>query len=260
MDLVGTLIWRLVGPLSPSLKARLLWDRSEDGAVRRAVDDVVGRGDVVLDVGANIGLFTDHLARLVGPGGRVYAFEPHPLYTKDLTRIASARKNVTLITKAVSDRPGQARLSVPETESGPNRAMGTLEQREGATAGEVIEVPTTTLDAETAQLSGVSLLKCDVEGHEQEVLKGSLELLAREHPVILLEAEQRHRQTPVAETFELLETMGYTGQMLTSTGLHPLAEFDVERDQLAVIAADPTTARPPPGYVNNFLFSLSDGP
>ncbi|MFZ0042496.1 MAG: FkbM family methyltransferase [Solirubrobacteraceae bacterium] len=255
MDLVGAFIWRVVGPVSPSLKARLLWPRSEDDAVKAVVADVVSPGDTVLDVGANIGLFTDHLARVVGPQGRVIAFEPHPAYARDLSRIADARKNVTLITAAVSDTPGSARLSVPEMTSGPNRTMGSLQPRPEASQGEVVDVPTTTLDEATASASGVRLLKIDVEGHEHEALLGGRGLLGRERPVVMLEAEQRHRQTPVAETFKLLRDLGYEGQMLTERGPRPLDEFDVERDQLALIASDPATARPPDGYVNNFVFT-----
>jgi FkbM family methyltransferase len=254
MDLVGAFIWRVVGPLSPSLKARLLWTRGESDDVKAAVADAVRPGDTVLDVGANIGLFTDRFSRLVGPDGRVIAFEPHPAYARDLSRIASTRGNVTLIAAAVSDAPGTAQLSVPGMSAGPNRTMGSLQPRPNSEHGELIEVPTTTLDAETASATRVRLLKLDVEGHEHEALLGARQLLRREHPVILLEAEQRHRQTPVAETFELLDGLGYAGQMLTQHGPRPLAEFDVQRDQLALIADDPATARPPAGYVNNFLF------
>jgi hypothetical protein len=141
--------------------------------------------------------------------------------------------------------------------------MGSLEDRGTVAVDETVEVATTTLDAELGGVSGVRLLKCDVEGHEHETLLGGLELLRRERPVLLLEIEQRHRQRPVAETFELLGGLGglgglgYDGYMLTVAGPRPLAQFNLERDQRTLIAGDPHTPTPPPAYVNNFVFMPS---
>ncbi len=252
---MGSLIWRVVGPVSPSYKARLLWATAGGSEPGKAiVTSVVRRGDVALDVGANIGIYTDRLAVLVGRAGTVYALEPNPHYARDLRRIASRRKNVRVIAAAASDRPGTASLSVPIGRAGPNASLGSLEDRATTVPHEVIEVPTTTLDAEAGGISGVRFVKCDVEGHEHEVLLGGLELFRRERPILLIEIEQRHRRRPVAETFELLHDIGYDGYMLTASGPRQLAGFDVSRDQLDVIARHPSASAPPPEYVNNFVF------
>ncbi len=260
MDPVGAFIWRLVGPVSPSWQARLLW-RTAGGerAAQSIVNAALQPGDVALDVGANIGLYTDRFARLVGRRGLVYAFEPNPHYSRGLTRIASVRKNVTFVAAALSDRSGKAGLSVPAAEAGPNRSMGSLEECAAAAAVQTIEVPTTTLDAQIGSISGIRLLKCDVEGHEHEVLLGGLELLRRERPILLIEIEQRHRRRPVFETFDLCDELAYDGYMLTAGGPRPLADFNLQRDQVDVIADDPSTATPRARYINNFLFMPADG-
>jgi len=251
------LIDRIIGRISPSWKAQLLWaQQNGDRPGKAVVDAVVRRGDVAVDLGANVGLYTDRLARLVGIEGRVYAFEPHPLFEKALKRIAGRRKNVVCIQKAVSSEAStNARMAVPVLADGPDYAMGTLEERGPA---QTVRVATTTLDIALHGVTPVRFIKCDVEGHEHEVLTGAQDVLKRERPILFIEIEQRHRQRPLEETFDLLQHLGYDGYMMTPGGPRPLAEFDVERDQWALIAADPTQARPPSSYVNDFLF-LSRG-
>lgn len=258
MDVIDALIWRLVGPVSPSLRARVLWSRRNDPG-RPIVDATVRKGDVAIDVGANSGLYTDRLARLVGREGAVYAFEPNPRCTRELRRIAASRGNVSVIVAAASDRHGSATLSVPKEAGRPNDAMGTIELR-GGSASETFEVKTTTLDSELANVTGVRFLKCDVEGHEHEVIAGGRALLERERPVILVELEQRHRSRPLADTFTLLEELGYRGLMLTAAGPKPLADFDLERDQIAPLAADLRRRYPPKDYVNTFVFTTGSAP
>jgi hypothetical protein len=125
---------------------------------------------------------------------------------------------------------------------------------------ETVQVSLTTLEAVAGSLSSIRFIKCDVEGHEHEVLIGAREVLRRSKPVLLIEVEQRHRRRAVGETFDLLSRLGYDGYMLTAKGPRPLAEFDVQEHQLALVAADPSATRPPTGYVNDFLFLPSGMP
>lgn len=217
-------------------------------------DAVVKRGDIVVDVGANFGLYTDRLARVVGPGGRVYAFEPHHGYNRTLARIAQRHGNIQLITSAASAQVGAATLSVPASDGRRIRAMGSLERRPSSPGGESLVISTTTLDAELRNVSGIRFVKCDVEGHEHEVLLGARDLLHRARPILLIEIEQRHRERPIGETFGLLRELMYDGYMLTENGARPLSEFDVRRDQLDVLIGDLRTGAPPVQYVHDFVF------
>ena len=158
----------------------------------------------VLDVGANIGLSALEFSRTAGPAGRVIAFEPHP------DTAARLRTNL--------DRNGAANVEIVQSAVG--SAPGTITFNESADAtlssASVIprnlvrsfEVPLTTVDLAWAEASKplVSVLKIDVEGGELAVLQGAGELLARDHPAILLEAWGAQQLDPI---HALLTAAGY---------------------------------------------------
>lgn len=132
---------------------------------------LVKPGDVVVDGGANIGYFTLLLARLVGPSGQVFAFEPDPRSFELLRRNVEANgyDNVVLSDKALGRVAGRAKIYLNAKNRGDNRLM--------AVAGwESVAVEVTTLDA--AVSSAVSFIKLDLQGSEVEALEGAKRLLA----------------------------------------------------------------------------------
>ena len=255
MDLVGAFMWRIAWPLNKDLFARIWWahKRPGDHALRQVVDMAVMRGAVTVDIGAAYGAYTHRLAKLVGPEGEVHAFEPNPSHWPGLAA-AGRKPNVTLHKTALSDESGRRALHVPVSDSGEQYVeMGSLENR--AAGGEVLEVELDTLDNALGSLPRLDFIKCDVEGHEHAVLEGGRDLLTRHQPTLVVEIEQRHRERPMSDTFSLLSDLGYTGWALTERGPMDLTEFDVERDQLRLIADDPETLTLPDGYVNDFVFA-----
>ena len=102
-------------------------------------------------------------------------------------------------------------------------------------------------------VASVNFVKCDVEGHEQAMLEAPPRLLEA-RPAVLIEIEQRHREAPIQQTFDRFADAGYEGYALGESGLIPIAEFDVERDQLALMTPGELQPAPPPGYLNDFLF------
>jgi FkbM family methyltransferase len=122
-------------------------------------------GDVFFDVGAFIGAFTLLASRLVGPEGRVVAFEPDPIARQALERNVAANRvaNVTIVPFAVGDRPGTVRFAATGNSAG--RVSG---------AGEV-EVEMVTLDEFCAE-SGLApaVMKMDIEGGEGRALRDSV--------------------------------------------------------------------------------------
>lgn len=203
-------------------------------------------GTLALDVGAHKGGYTFWLARSVGAGGRVHAFEPQPQLARNLQRAFDPRR-VIVENAAVSDREGTMTLHIP-TDGRPSPGAS-LEATATATAtGRSIEVRVLTLDRHlAARTQPVSFLKCDVEGHELAVFRGAENLLRRDRPVLLFECEQRHHGArPIAEVFAYLEAFGYRGRLFRDGELVPLAQFDPARDQ-----ADPHAEN----YCNNFVFS-----
>lgn len=159
-------------------------------------------GMTVIDVGANVGVYTFSAAQRVGVTGRVLAVEPFSGCVDCLaeTRRVNHLDWVTICRGAASDRNGTAHLALYSA-SEMNQVMTELESDASATATEA--VPCFTLDTlmEQEDLQRVDLLKIDAEGHELQVLQGSDRLLKQHSPIILYEniAGKQGSNLPVAE-------------------------------------------------------------
>ena len=141
------------------------------------------KGDVFVDIGANIGYYTLIAARAVGESGRVRAFEPDPANFKLLVRNVAANgySNADLMELAVSDREGDAKLYLNETNRGDHRIYDAGEKR-GA-----VPIRTVTLDGYFKKLDKrVDFIKMDVQGAEALALAGMKGLLRRNRKVKLL--------------------------------------------------------------------------
>lgn len=151
-------------------------------------------GDLVVDVGANIGVYTRHFAEWVGPEGRVVSIEPGPLayslLEQNLRRTHAL--NVEPRQLALTDRPGWVELETPmEADGWENIYLAHVADGHAHPAGRRVRVQATTLDdvlADRAQR--VSFVKCDVEGHELPVLHGAEAVTRRDRPVWLLEVNE----------------------------------------------------------------------
>jgi FkbM family methyltransferase len=153
----------------------------------RFMRSVVRRGDAVLDVGANIGIFTVPLARWVGPGGHVYAFEPVQearAGLQDHLILNHVADRVTIIPDAISDAPGRSSFHTVGT-SGEN----TLSPKHSRLpTADSIEVSMTTIDGFCLERGIIpSLVKIDIEGYEIHALRGAREVLARHSPLVVVE-------------------------------------------------------------------------
>jgi len=160
--------------------------------VQEALAELVKPGQTVYDVGANIGFFTILCSRLVGPQGRVYAFEPIPqnLATLRHNVTLNALSNVTIVDKALSSATGTAEMFVSPWSAfhSLNVEGATKQDNHGPETGE-ITVQTVTLD-EFVGGEGVrapDLVKIDVEGAELIVVDGMRETLRSVKPLLLCE-------------------------------------------------------------------------
>lgn len=134
---------------------------------------LVTPGMKVLDVGANIGLYTLLLSRLVGEAGKVFALEPEPNLFSTLCEncAANGAHNVTPFQCAAGATNGRAILHRATFNTGDNR-LGA-----GKPGAESIEVQVARLD-EVIPLQTVDFMKLDVQGHELGALTGMEQLLA----------------------------------------------------------------------------------
>jgi len=142
-------------------------------------------GDVLVDVGANIGEVSIIFSQRSGAAGRVFSFEPNPrIHGYLLGNLALNRcDNVTPANLAVGAAPGVVRMSDDKRDD-MNRIVD----------GGAIEVPCVTLDAQLPPLERVAFLKVDVEGSELRVLEGARELLTRTDCVNCEMGEDHYRR------------------------------------------------------------------
>jgi len=182
----------------------------------RAYGDIVKPGMTVLDIGANVGAHTLHLARLVGPTGRVVAFEPTDwAFAKLNANVALNPELAKVVAPAqvflVDREDRKPAAEVPA--SWPLDGRG-VHPRLRARAMAAADAAATTVDAwlARAKAAPVGFIKMDVDGHECGVLAGAAEMLARDRPTILLELSPyilEERGGSLDQLVDLLEGAGY---------------------------------------------------
>ena len=191
------------------------------GVVDLAVTEVLwrlaDRGEMVVDVGANIGYMTAALAAKIGQGGQVWAFEAHPEIFKELQWNVDRWQQILPQTAfhlqqvAVSDQTGTLTLGIPQ-DFDRNRGLafvinsGKQSSVIASPAISQVQVPSTMLDDCLPTSPGIGVLKLDVEGHELNVLRGAKHLLHNRR--IRDCVFEQHDPYPSAVTDEL-EAAGY---------------------------------------------------
>lgn len=178
-----------------------------DPALLRLAAEVVHPGDVVWDIGANLGLFSFAAAVAAGANGHVLAIEPDALLVRMLRRSAAnnhGHATVEVLPAAVSNDVGVARFHIARR----NRATSHLEgfgtsQTGGIRTTEL--VPTVTLDWLAERFPMPDVIKIDVEAAEMKVLAGGATVL-RARPIVICEVAGEN----AAPAGELLAANGYT--------------------------------------------------
>jgi FkbM family methyltransferase len=193
---------------------------------------------MAVDVGANFGVYT---AAMLKAGAKVIAFEPLTECAEALRHHSSRyRGRLTVHETALSDRAGAAALHLPRDQSRLLTGLATLS--EVSLQHEDRQVDLRTLDS--YEFADVRLIKIDVEGHEQAVIRGAAETIRANHlPSLIVEIEQARLDHPIIDVFAFIRDFGYEGWFLRDGRFSPVGEFRAERDQ-------------PPGAVgvHNFLF------
>lgn len=220
----------------PGLYARLIARRRSPNLEKIVFLSLAGRGDTVVDAGANTGYYTLLFSHLVGARGSVHAFEPVPPTFAELrARIERAgRTNVVLNDCALAEEEKDADLYLPGDDHG-QAALRRHTFGSWTAEAPVRTYPcrTTTLDAyaEARQLADLSFVKCDVEGAELLVLRGALRTLRRFTPLLFLEVSPHWTADfayEPADLARLLEELGYSRFFLVTDKLSPLS--DLRRD------------------------------
>ena len=163
-------------------------------------------GDIVVDVGAHIGLYSLIAAKRVGPGGKVIAIEPDPENFKILRKniLLNRSKNIEALECAAYSAREKLKLFLPELEQG-RTIFNTVMQDRAKTSINFLEVEANTLDniLESKNITEVNWIKIDVEGAELEVLKGAVNTLSSNRDLTLLvEVHGDANYKPILEIFQ----------------------------------------------------------
>jgi FkbM family methyltransferase len=140
----------------------------------------IKKGDVVLDIGANIGYYTLIFAKLVGEEGKVFAFEPDPTNYALLQKNVDLNgyTNVILVQKAVSNRTGKIKLYLCDDNKADNRIYNSHDGRQ-STEIEAIRLDDYFKDYD----GGVDFIKMDIQGAEGGAIQGMLDLIEKNRNV-----------------------------------------------------------------------------
>lgn len=217
---------------------RFQFDLSMDRNIRRmycgchelevisVIDRVLQKGDVFVDVGANIGYLSAYAAGRVGKAGHVHAFEPVPEYFDRLRSVSEANPDYDIKVRqcALGERSGNEEIAVT---SRPNIGFNTMVP--GIMGPErtrySVKVPVARLDdyIQSHVAQNISLIKIDVEGFESLVLKGLSRYFANADPLPVIVCEIIPHTYPIFE-FSLQMLWDY----MAASGYRALDIIDME--------------------------------
>jgi FkbM family methyltransferase len=197
-----------------------------DRAERQLLRSILSVGAVVVDAGANIGVYSQFLSRCVGPTGVVHSFEPSP---KNFRRLQSATRklaNVRLSQAAVGECSGKSELYVSNKLNVDHRTYETEGNSRPA-----VQIDVIALDDYFKPGQRVDLIKMDIQGYELHALRGTKRVLA-DNPAakLLLEFWPYGLEQAGANWLELintLQTKNMSVSLVTNHGLVPFRSDSV---------------------------------
>jgi FkbM family methyltransferase len=196
-----------------------------DRALHRYIDRMVGPGMTCFDIGANIGAVSTHLARKVGAGGHVHAFEPVPSLRARLQKNL-ARNGCDLVVSvhpiALSNANGQAPLAVAGVDAD-NQGLASLVATGNDRLTTTLVVPTATLDDFVAErgITRIDFIKMDIQGAEILLLEGARRTLSALRPNLIVEVSPQDMAgigKDSRDLLKMLEACGYRIHELRGDG------------------------------------------
>jgi FkbM family methyltransferase len=198
--------------------------------VAKGLPRLVQQGDVVIDIGANIGAQTLPLARLVGAQGQVVAVEPTRYAVQKLRTNLGLNPDLAARTTVVQAMLGEEDGSLAEAIPSSWPLAGDRSDVDADFAGKPQSTEgarALSLDAlvDELRLKRIDLIKLDVDGHEGTVLAGAKRTLARFAPQILIEIApylQDRRPGGFDRLLAQIKSLGYTAEDLEDGSVVPL--------------------------------------
>jgi len=183
----------------------------------------------ILDVGANFGYYSVLMADLVGPNGKLIAFEPNPGAASSAEASLSVngfQSRSTVLRSAASDATGSLTFAIPHHEPKNARIVAAGYSSPNA---QVIQVPTVTIDAICWNERKVDFIKIDAEGGEYRIYQGMAEIIQRDRSMIILEFNAARNGSAallglIVKTHESLKYLGSDGTLKNITAERLLSD------------------------------------
>lgn len=169
---------------------------------------LIKKGDTILDIGANVGVFSLLGSKIVGETGKIYAFEPSKNTFEALSENIALNgfKNIYPQQLALSNTEGVIYLGTVE-----NDALNFIDKNN--TKGEAVDMVTLDKWLKINNLPKIDFIKIDIEGAELLCFKGAVEMLKKTPPTIIMECNEKWCKRFDYSVFDLLQflhSFGYT--------------------------------------------------
>lgn len=172
-------------------------------------------GDIVLDIGANIGFYSEIFSSLVGEKGKVYCFEPDAVNFKHLKDRVNHIKNVSIYHKAVADSNQTIKIYTSKLLNVDHRTYKPDEY------DEEIDIEAVALDS-FLQTPKVNFIKIDIQGFEMTAMKGMNQILKNNNLKILSEFWPyglKKAGSSIIEYYSLLVSNGFKVYLINQNKL-----------------------------------------
>ena len=204
------------------------------------VDKLLKKRRRFIDAGANMGIYSYHFLSKMQS---IVAFEPLPGVAYRLEQLE--RKSLTIHNLALSDRVEEQKIFIPLIDGEANAGLASLEQRDG----EFEEIVVKLVKLDDFSFTDIDLIKIDVEGHEIKLIRGAVNTIKINKPLLLVEIEQRHIDTNINNVFKEIIDLGYKGIFLDRGQEFSTEHFEYEKHQKPYL--DNVLSK---RYINNFIF------
>lgn len=195
-----------------SVLSRLIYEGFEQEEIE-FLKKTLNVGDIFIDVGSNIGLFSLVASKIVGNEGKVICFEPAPSTFSRLEENAKINNlnNIDLRNIGLSDSVSELEFYI--SKNGYD-AWNSFAPSQDNKLENSITVPVSTLDIELKDVdkTGIKLVKIDVEGWEKFVLRGGKELFMNFNPVVMVEFTEENTFNAgysIHEIYDIMTGFGY---------------------------------------------------
>lgn len=181
--------------------------------------------DTVLDIGANIGFYSEIFSEIIGTKGAVHCFEPDKTNFKHLKNRIGNYKNVHLYNKAVSEKDETIKIYTSKLLNVDHRTYKPDDY------DEEIDIEAVSLDLFLKDVSNISFIKIDIQGFEMSAMKGMVQILKHNNLKILSEFWPyglKKAGYDIVMYFNFLTQIGFTIYLINDNQLSLLSEEKVK--------------------------------